>query len=118
MKHVAFAFDSIETLLLSYRQRKAQGIDPIWSVNHGVTVSIYYRDPDGNQIETQVDSFETPEEANAYMETPDYGENPIGVDFDPEDMIQKLQEGATEAELLKRPNIGPRGMDTVPLVEP
>ncbi|KAL4935967.1 hypothetical protein BDV06DRAFT_217024 [Aspergillus oleicola] len=117
LEHIAFTFSSLAELLLAYRQRKAQGIYPIWSVNHGVTLSIYYRDPDGNQIETQVDCFATPEEANVYMASPDYAENPIGVDFDPDDFITKLQNGVIETELYKRPNIGPRGMDSVPLIE-
>jgi hypothetical protein len=82
----------------------------VWSVNHGVTTSIYYADPDGNQLETQVDSFETVEEANAYMASKDYAENPIGVDFDPEDLIKRLQSGEDKVSILKRPNIGPRGI--------
>lgn len=39
--------------------------------NHGPTTSLYYRDPDGNQIETQVDNFETAEEATAFMNSPE-----------------------------------------------
>ena len=40
---------------------------------------MYYRDPDGNQIETQVDNFDTEEETNAYMESQEYHENPLGM---------------------------------------
>ncbi|GAD95402.1 hypothetical protein SNOG_10887 [Paecilomyces variotii No. 5] len=118
LEHISFTFNSLEDLLFAYRQRRAHDILPVWCVNHGVTVSIYYRDPDGNQIETQVDVFETPELANAFMDSPENEENPIGVDFDPEDLIQKLQSGVSAKELLKRPNIGPRGFDTVPLLKP
>ncbi|KAJ0420295.1 Glyoxalase/Bleomycin resistance protein/Dihydroxybiphenyl dioxygenase [Aspergillus carlsbadensis] len=117
LEHIAFTFSSLADLLLAYRQRKAQGIHPIWAVNHGVTLSIYYRDPDGNQIETQVDCFASPDEATAYMRSADYIENPIGVDFDPEEFIARLEGGVPERELYVRPRIGPRGMDSVPLVE-
>lgn len=36
-------------------------------VNHGPTTSIYYRDPDGNDIETQVDNFDTTAEADEFF---------------------------------------------------
>lgn len=110
LEHIAFTFDSLTDLLLAYRQRKEHGILPLWPVNHGPTMSIYYRDPDGNQIETQVDSFEDPEEATKFMASKEFAENPIGVDFDPEELIRRLQEGESEKSLMKRENIGPRGI--------
>ncbi|KAJ5635162.1 uncharacterized protein N7484_008475 [Penicillium longicatenatum] len=117
LEHIAFTFAKLEDLLLAYRQRQAQGIKPVWAVNHGITISIYYRDPDGNQIETQVDGFNTVEEANEYMKKKEFSENPIGVDFDPDEYIQKLKDGASPNELLVRPDIGPRGLDTVPIMQ-
>lgn len=81
-----------------------------------MTLSIYYRDPDGNNIETQVDAFESAEEATACMQSEDFGDNPIGVDFDPDDLIKRLERGESAQTLLKRANIGPRDMSTVPLV--
>lgn len=114
LDHMAFTFDTLQDLLLSYRQRKAYGIVPVWCCNHGITLSCYYSDPDGNRIETQVDLMSV-EEANAFMRTPSFAENPIGVDFDPEDLIRRLDRGENEAELLKRGDIGPRGIDSVPV---
>jgi len=116
LEHVAFTFDSVPDLMLAYRQRKAKGIVPIWCVNHGPTLSLYYRDPDGNQIETQVDSFEDPEEATQLMKSEEFAENPIGVDFDPEELIEKLKAGVSEKELLKRPKIGPRALESIPIL--
>ncbi|KAJ5382476.1 hypothetical protein N7517_000387 [Penicillium concentricum] len=117
LEHISFTFKSLEDLLVAYRQRAAKGVSPIWTVNHGVTVSMYYRDPDGNQLETQVDCFKDIEEINAYMTGPEMAENPLGVEYDPEEMIRKLQEGVPEAELIKRPSIGPRGLDDLPLID-
>lgn len=102
---------------MAYRQRQAQGIKPVWAVNHGITVSIYYRDPDGNQIETQVEGFNTTAEAIRYMTSQEFSENPIGVDFDPDEYIRKLKDGASAKDLMVRPNIGPRGLDTVPIMQ-
>ncbi|OAL34494.1 hypothetical protein AYO20_06337 [Fonsecaea nubica] len=110
LEHTAFSFDTLEDLLEAYRQRKELGILPIWSVNHGPTTSIYYADPDGNQIETQVDNFETSAEATQFMMSKYFEENPIGTDFDPEEMIEKLRNGVSPEELKKRVEIGPRGI--------
>ncbi|KAH7087315.1 Glyoxalase/Bleomycin resistance protein/Dihydroxybiphenyl dioxygenase [Paraphoma chrysanthemicola] len=108
LAHVAFAFDSLEDLLTSYVVRKKAGIYPSWCVNHGPTTSIYYADPDGNEVETQVDNFTSNDEATAFMCGPEFTENPFGVDFDPEHLIERLESGEPEDSLKKRPNIGPR----------
>ncbi|RSL58704.1 hypothetical protein CEP54_007612 [Fusarium duplospermum] len=118
LEHIAFQFDNLNDLLTAYQQRKARGILPIWCVNHGPTTSIYYQDPDGNQLETQVDNFDTVEAASAMMASPEYAENPLGVDFDPEDVIRKLKAGGSEASIRKRANIGPRGLETIPKPPP
>lgn len=110
LEHIAFTFDSLSDLLLAYRQRKQKGILPLWPVNHGPTTSIYYQDPDGNQIETQVDNFRDADKATMFMKSKEFAENPIGVDFDPEDMIRRLMQGEAEETLQKRAGIGPRGL--------
>ncbi|CAI6099479.1 unnamed protein product [Clonostachys chloroleuca] len=114
LAHIAFSFDSLSDLLLAYEQRKARNILPTWCVNHGPTTSMYYQDPDGNQLETQVDNC-TVEEANALMESPEFAENPIGVDFDAEDLIRRLRNGEDQSMLMKRLNIGRRGLDSIPV---
>ncbi|CAK7208019.1 hypothetical protein SEUCBS139899_010853 [Sporothrix eucalyptigena] len=113
LEHIAFAFPSLADLLLAYRQRKHHGIEPVWSVNHGPTTSIYYRDPDGNMLETQTDNFASADEATAFMMSPPFAENPIGTDFDPETLIAALRAGKTEDELKKRTEIGPRGVPDI-----
>ncbi|KAI1396478.1 Glyoxalase/Bleomycin resistance protein/Dihydroxybiphenyl dioxygenase [Hypoxylon fuscum] len=102
LEHMAFGFKTLDDLALAYQQRKAVGILPCWCVNHGITMSIYYYDPDGNQIETQVDSFEDNEEATAYMLGPDFKANPVGTEFDPEDLVRRLQAGEDLASIRKR----------------
>ncbi|KAF2846820.1 Glyoxalase/Bleomycin resistance protein/Dihydroxybiphenyl dioxygenase [Plenodomus tracheiphilus IPT5] len=110
LEHIAFSFNSLPDLLLAYRQRKHLGILPLWCVNHGPTTSIYYRDPDGNEIETQVDNFTDADGATEFMRSKAFAENPIGVDFDPEEFIKRLSQGETEEVLKKRVDIGPRGL--------
>lgn len=75
---------------------------PYWCVHHGITVSLYYADPDGNQMEFQTDCFSTNDDANAFMHGPHFAVNPIGVEFDPEAMLARLHAGESEAALLTR----------------
>ncbi|KEF62028.1 uncharacterized protein A1O9_03600, partial [Exophiala aquamarina CBS 119918] len=110
LEHIAFAYDKMEDLVLSYRQRKANGILPVWCVNHGPTTSIYYADPDGNQVETQVDNFDTNEQVEKFLASPEFAQNPMGTDFDPEDLVKRLQSGEDMASIKKRIEIGQRFM--------
>lgn len=113
LEHIAFAFPTLPDLLLAYRHRKARGISPVWSVNHGPTTSIYYKDPDGNMLETQVDNFDTVEAANEFMNSKFFIENPIGTDVDPEDLITRIKNGESNAELQRRVEIGPRELPSL-----
>ncbi|KAH7351462.1 putative ring-cleavage extradiol dioxygenase [Pyrenochaeta sp. MPI-SDFR-AT-0127] len=115
LEHIAFAYNTLADLVLVYQQRKAIGIQPFWCVNHGPTTSMYYRDPDGNQIEIQVDNFDTPEAASDFMSGPLYAENPIGTDFDPENLAIRVARGEDERSIKARIEIGPRGLDSLPV---
>jgi catechol-2,3-dioxygenase len=100
--HVAYTYASLNDLLENYAQLKAQGIRPYWCIHHGITVSMYYADPDGNQMEFQVDSYGSNEEANAFMGGRHFAANPIGVEYDPEDWLARLRAGAPASEFLLR----------------
>lgn len=100
--HVAYTYRSLTELFDNYVQLKAQGILPYWCIHHGITVSMYYGDPDGNQMEFQVDSYASNDEANAFMYGPGFDTNPIGVEYDPEDWLARLNAGTPVAEFLTR----------------
>ena len=100
--HVAYTYASLDDLFANYEQLRAMDIRPYWCVHHGITVSMYYADPDGNQMEFQVDSFGSNDEANAYMEGPHFGANPIGVEYDPDAWLAKLRAGTPASEFLMR----------------
>ena len=61
-------------------------------------------------IETQVDNFDTVDEASQFMLSKEFAENPIGTDFDPEDLIERLRRGEDQRLIKKRVEIGPRGV--------
>jgi catechol-2,3-dioxygenase len=99
MHHTAYTFATLDDLLARYSDLERQGIAPRVPIQHGVTTSLYYQDPDGNFLELQVDNFETPDEATAYMHGPEYASNPIGVAFDPTIMLQARSSGTPVSEL-------------------
>ena len=100
--HVAYTYASVGDLFENYEQLKAKGILPYWCIHHGVTVSMYYADPDGNQMEFQVDSYTSNEDANSFMEGPHFGVNPIGVEYDPEAWLAQMRAGAMPSDFLQR----------------
>lgn len=102
VEHVAYTYPSLEDLFANYTRLKASGILPYWCIHHGLTISMYYADPDGNQLEFQVDCFASAEESNAYIRGPSFSINPVGVEFDPEDWLTRVRAGASLADFLVR----------------
>jgi catechol 2,3-dioxygenase-like lactoylglutathione lyase family enzyme len=102
MHHVAYTFGSLDELLDRYTSLKRRGIEPHVPVQHGGTTSLYYRDPDGNFVEMQIDNFATAEEVTAYMSGPEFAEDPVGVTFDPEKMVAARDVGTGVDELTTR----------------
>lgn len=100
--HVAYTYGSLEDLFDNYEQLGARGIKPYWCVHHGLTVSMYYADPDGNQMEFQVDAFPSKEECSEFMRGPVNAENPVGVEYDPEEWLEQMRAGKPASEFLTR----------------
>ena len=102
VNHVAYTYSNLGDLLNTYERLKDMGVLPYWRIHHGMTMSLYYQDPDGNRMEFQVDTCPV-EEANAYMLTEAFMANPIGVEIDPERLLEQYRSGVTEQQLLKMP---------------
>jgi catechol-2,3-dioxygenase len=100
--HVAYTYRSLAELFDNYVQLKEQSIMPYWCIHHGITVSMYYGDPDGNQMEFQVDSFPSNDQANEFMHGLGFDTNPIGVEYDPEDWLAQMKAGASATDFLLR----------------
>jgi catechol-2,3-dioxygenase len=107
MEHCAFTYASLGDLLATYKRLRAAGISPYWSINHGPNLSFYYRDPDGNQVELQIDVFDSREAVDAWYAASDFATNPIGVKFDPDQLIRRFEAGEPMASLTARPRIAP-----------
>jgi hypothetical protein len=74
-----------------------------WQVHHGLTLSTYYRDPDGNRMDFQVDCCANAEEAHAYMQSEVFAANPIGVEVSFDLLLEKYHSGVPLETLLMRP---------------
>jgi catechol-2,3-dioxygenase len=101
--HIAFTYADLGDLLYTYARLARDGIVPFWCVNHGPTTSMYYKDPDGNRVELQVDNFATADECNQWMRSGEFAANPIGVVFDPEELVARYRAGEPLADLVVRP---------------
>lgn len=101
LDHLAYTLPGIDALLNTYARLKKDGILPVWPVNHGLTTSLYYQDPDGNRVELQVDNFDSAEELQAWFTRPEFAANPIGVEFDPEALVALYESGASRAEMIR-----------------
>ena len=100
VNHVAYTYATVGDLLDTYARLKTAGITPYWPIHHGVTLSLYYKDPDGNRMELQVDCM-NPEQANAFMASEAFAANPGGVAIDPDRLLAQYESGADSASLLK-----------------
>jgi len=103
VNHVAYTYANIGDLLDNYERLKQEGITPYWPVHHGVTLSLYYKDPDGNRMEFQVDCCATVEEANAYMLSDAFAANPVGVEIDPDALLAQYRSGVPIERLIAFP---------------
>ncbi len=110
--HIAFSYANLGDLLYTFRRLEAVGIEPFWCINHGPTISMYYKDPDGSGVELQVDTMPSTEAIDRWMRSGEFAANPIGVMFDPKGLIARYEAGEPIEQLTSRPPL-PEG--TTPL---
>lgn len=111
VNHVAYTYADAGDLMKTYARLKAAGIMPYWPVHHGIALSLYYKDPDGNRMELQADCG-TVEEANAFMSSEAFASNPIGIRYDPDQLLQRYESGVSADILVRRPE---GAMSDIPL---
>ena len=84
LHHTAFEYDSFEDLNATYLRLRDRGITPRACLDHQITFSYYYEDPDGNYVELQVDGFGNWAKSTEFIRTsPRFAENPVGAFLDP-----------------------------------
>jgi len=101
--HIAFSYANLGDLLYTFHRLEAVGIEPFWCINHGPTISMYYKDPDGSRVELQVDTMPSNEAIDRWMRTGEFAANPIGVVFDPKELVARYESGEPIEQLVTRP---------------
>ena len=99
--HVAYTWDNLGQLLETYEKLKTMGTLPSFAVRHGPTLSMYYRDPDGNSMEFQIDLLDV-DAANEFMQSNAFALNPVGEEFDPEQLSKQYRAGADLTAMVLR----------------
>jgi len=117
MHHSAFEYDSFADLMSSFDRLRKLGIEPAFCLDHGVTISLYYKDPEGNFVELQSDNFSDWKLSGEWMRTsPDFAANPIGTFFDPARVYETLQSGADFKKLQKEIRGGAYSPNPIPSI--
>jgi catechol-2,3-dioxygenase len=107
LHHIAYEYGSMGDLLDTYLRLRTHGIVPHACLDHGMTMSFYYVDPDGNSVELQCDEFGDWAQSSKYMQTsPTFAQNPIGVSLDPELVVAARDAGAPPEEIHERAMLG------------
>jgi catechol 2,3-dioxygenase len=105
--HTAFEYASLAELLDTYGRLQAEGIVPHGCLDHGMTTSFYYADPDGNSVELQADNFGDWQKSKEFMRTaPEFAADPIGVHVDPDQLVAAREAGASLDEIHRRAYAG------------
>jgi catechol 2,3-dioxygenase len=103
MHHSAFEFDTFAALDDNYVRLREAGITPELCLDHGMTLSYYYRDPDANHVELQCDNFGDWSQSKRWMRESDaFHANPIGQFVDPEQIAAAAAGGESFREIHRR----------------
>jgi len=119
MHHSAFEYDSFEELNANYLRLHEQGIDPAMCLDHGMTLSYYYADPDENFVELQCDNFGDWVKSSEYVRSSEvFHANPIGVFVEPARVAEAAAAGAGHAEIHERAMAGEFAPEQPPIEIP
>jgi len=99
--HIAFTYQTLGELLGTFQRMAEKDIQPVWCINHGITTSIYYSDPDGTLVETQYDNLDN-DACDLFMQSDYFKVNTLGVDFDPHLLRRRYERGDPIEELIKQ----------------
>ncbi len=107
LHHTAFEFGTFDMWLNNYVRLKSLGILPFLTLDHGITMSLYYQDPDGNGVELQVDAFGDWADSTEWIAySAEFAENPIGTYFDPDKLVEARASGMSFEEIHQRTRAG------------
>jgi catechol 2,3-dioxygenase-like lactoylglutathione lyase family enzyme len=100
LHHTAFEYADFNVWVDNYQRLKEEGIVPFMCLDHGITMSMYYADPEGNGVEIQVDAFGDWGASKEWIwASREFAENPIGSFFDPDKIVEAREQGLSKDEI-------------------
>lgn len=107
LHHTAFEYETFNEWLDNYVRLRDAGVTPTLCLDHGMTMSMYYADPDGNGVEIQVDAFRDWKLSKEWMwASQEFAEDQIGPQFDPEQLVAARERGLSADEIHERTRKG------------
>jgi len=97
LHHTAFEYASFQDLFDNYARLRDIEIVPVVCLDHGITTSMYYADPDMNFVELQVDNFGDWSKSSECIKTSPEFANPIGVFIDPVAVHEAFRSGRSHS---------------------
>jgi catechol 2,3-dioxygenase-like lactoylglutathione lyase family enzyme len=92
LHHLQLGDESPRVMARRYLELKARGIVPFRAMDHGPTLSFYYRDPDENVIEIAAPNHAEVARFLGALEAPEFARNPSGRPVDAEAIVLSLIE--------------------------
>jgi catechol 2,3-dioxygenase len=115
LHHTAFEYADFDQWIDNYERLTAVSIVPFVCLDHGMTMSMYYQDPEGNGVEIQVDAFGAWDKSKEWMwASEEFARDPLGAFFDPEKLLAARRAGLSPEEIHRRAREG----EYVPAVIP
>ena len=93
LNHVALRFGTLDEVLENYVALRERKIVPDRCTHHGPGMSFYYYDPDHNQVELLYDTLSDEESVRRFVESETFRKNPMGLAFDPEQLLRCAKAG-------------------------
>ena len=89
LHHMQLMASDLDDLSAQYERLRDRGVRPHRSADHGPMTSVYYRDPDGNNVEITAQNFPTLDAMVSFMASDAFKANPSGVEIDPEEFFAR-----------------------------
>ena len=100
LHHTAFEYADFDQWLDNYTRLRDENIMPFMCLDHGITMSMYYADPEGNGVEIQFDAFGDWAASKEWMwASREFAENPIGSYFDPDKLVEAREQGLSMEDI-------------------
>lgn len=115
LHHTAFEYREFDQWLDNYIRLRDLGIRPFLQLDHGMTISLYYQDPEGNGVEIQVDTFGDWDKSKSFMYySIEFADDQIGEHFDADRMVEARDAGASFEEIHENARAGKYRPETIP----